>query len=167
MKGIICRDLKSFTQHHLWMTFIRGLADCLDLLAPDQTTHFFCSITSSWSIQRIFPEYKLAFFPPLSFKQSSLPPPQSTVKQINLHFLLYLFAFNKMLQSDALVDTKLTHSNLLSNICMFPSRRQNINILPGTHLLRTMAAWEYMATQEYKPLHIITTQHRGSCSIQL
>lgn len=63
MKWIIYRDSKLFIQHHLWKLFMRCLADCLDLPSPVQTAHFYHSVTSHCSIQSIFSEYNLTFFP--------------------------------------------------------------------------------------------------------
>lgn len=130
IKGIIYRDSKSFIQHHLWKLFSRGLAGCIDLLSPVQTIHFYHSITRHWSIQRSFSEYKLIFFP--LNKQPSPSLPWSTPKPINLQCLLHLFAFYKVLQSDALEEAGLLHNNLLPSIYISPLRSQNISIFPGT-----------------------------------
>lgn len=151
--------------------FIRDLAGCLDLLAPVQTTYFHCSITSHWSIQRIPSEYKLAIPATTATisKQASPALLWSTPKPINLQFLLYLLAFNKMLQSDALVDAELLHSNLLSSICILPSSSQNINILPGTPSYVCLGPELNVReiTEEYNPLCIIRTLDTEHCSIKL
>lgn len=139
MKGIIYRGSKSFIQHHLWKQFIRGLADCLDLPSPVQTTHFYHSITSHWSIQRIISEYKLTFFP--ISKQPSPSLPWSTPKPINLQCLLHPFAFYKVLQSDALEEAGLLHNNLLPSICIFPSGSPNRNVLPPSTSYIHLGLW--------------------------